>query len=95
MQMVTMIITLKIMRVRMGSETHSYTVRDQPLVTDSCHNRSPMSDIGDPGMCLSASNHPKRREYACSHVENNTSSAITYALLMHQSQIKLLIFITK
>ena len=57
--MVTMIIPLKITHVHLGSATHSHTFPDQPFVTGSCHSRNPASDIGDPGMCLSASNPPQ------------------------------------
>ena len=59
MQMVTMVLPLKIMHVHMGSATHSHTFPDQPFVTGSCHSRSPAIDIGDLGMCLSASNPPQ------------------------------------
>ena len=37
---------------------------------------------------------PKSREYACPRMESNTTSAITYALLVQQSHINLFMFIT-
>ena len=45
------------MHLHISKAAHSLTAPDQPLVTGPCHCRSPVSDMGDPGPCLSVRNH--------------------------------------